>query len=78
MKRSYNPSEMAFNISENFDETIKTPETATAIQLKEFDEYCDSLVVNPMGLVAEAFERIFDHPFDDGTEETPNELEGQI
>ena len=72
MKIEYKPSLMAFNASESFDESIKAPETATALQLKEFDEYCSTLVVNPMGLITEAFERIFDQPFDDGTEAEGN------
>ena len=78
MKIEYKPSSMAFNVSESFNESVKAPETATVLQLKEFDEYCETLVVNPMGIISEAFERIFNEPFDDGTEEYPNELEGQV
>ena len=74
MDKSYNPSKTEFQASNDFNIRFKVPEESTAKQLKEMDEYLQTLEVNPGGLIADAYERIFNEPFDDGTE-CPNENE---
>lgn len=69
MKNTYSPMVSAFDMEALFHERVDIPETATVKQLQEFSEVIDGIVVNPIGLISEAFERIFDLPFDDGTEE---------
>jgi len=80
MNKIYDIAAMKFHAVEKFDITMDVPDTATAAQLKEFDAYIDSVQVNPSGLIIEAYERIFDTPYDDGTEsDDPNEqVEGPI
>ena len=76
MDKSYNPSKTQFKAWTNCNHEFDVPESSTAKQLKEMDEFLEGLEVNPIGLIAEAFERIFNEPFDDGTE-CPNENEAE-
>lgn len=78
MERNYNTGTMIYSASEDFNANMAVPESATAAQLKEFDAYVESIKVNPLGLMIEAYERIFDEPYNDGTEESPNKVEGAV
>jgi hypothetical protein len=77
MKTKYNSIEASMNVSCGVNKTIEIPESATVAQLKEFDNTISNIVFNPMELVSDAFERIFNEPFDDGTEDESPKAEGE-
>jgi len=70
MKHDYNPVTAKNTVTvPEIVNTFETPDSATIAQQKEFSVIVEGIVSNPMELVADAYERIFNEPFDDGSEE---------
>ena len=74
MDKFYDAGKAKFSATVSYGTDFNVPDQATVKQVSEMDEYLEGLQVNPGGLIADAFERIFNEPFDDGTE-CPNENE---
>jgi len=77
MKVNYNIEDLAFDMIAKFERKVKAPENATAAQLKEFNEVSRKIMVDPTELISDAFERIFNEPYDDGSEDTIPKPDGE-